>query len=54
MLGNADAAVQAYERYIALAPKAKDVPKVRKRTALLRANPGAAGPRKAANGGTAP
>jgi regulator of sirC expression with transglutaminase-like and TPR domain len=54
MLGSADAAVQAYERYVALAPKAKDVPKVRKRIALLRANPGAAGPRKAANGGTAP
>jgi tetratricopeptide (TPR) repeat protein len=48
MLGNADAAVQAYERYIALAPKAKDVPKVRKRIALLRANPAAAGPRKPA------
>ena len=48
MLRNADAAVQAYERYIALAPKAKDVPKVRKRIALLRANPDAAGPRKPA------
>jgi tetratricopeptide (TPR) repeat protein len=54
MLGNADAAVQAYERYLALAPNAKDVAKVRKRIALLRANPGAAGPRKAANAGTAP
>ena len=46
MLGNADAAIQAYERYIALAPKAKDVPRVRKRIALLRANPGATGPKK--------
>ncbi len=54
MLGNADAAVQAYERYIALAPKAADVPKVRKRIAMLRANPSAAGPRKPANGVTAP
>src|SRR4051794_36544636 len=47
MLGNADAAVQAYERYVALAPKANDVSKVRKRIAMLRANPGAAGPKKA-------
>lgn len=46
MLGNADAAIQAYERYIALAPKANDVPRVRKRIALLRANPGATGPTK--------
>jgi tetratricopeptide (TPR) repeat protein len=47
MMRNAEAAVQAYERYIALAPKAKDVPKVRRRIALLRANPDAAGPKKA-------
>jgi tetratricopeptide (TPR) repeat protein len=46
MLGNADAAIQAYERYIALAPRAKDVPKVRKRIALLRANPAAVGPKR--------
>jgi tetratricopeptide (TPR) repeat protein len=54
MLGNADAAIQAYEHYIALAPKAKDVPRVRKRIALLRANPGATGPAKPATGVTPP
>jgi tetratricopeptide (TPR) repeat protein len=54
MLGNADAAIQAYERYIALAPKAKDVAKVRRRIALLRANPGATGPSKPATGVTPP
>jgi tetratricopeptide (TPR) repeat protein len=47
MLGNADAAIQAYERYLALAPKAKDVPRIRKRIALLRANPAAVGAKKA-------
>jgi tetratricopeptide (TPR) repeat protein len=36
MLGNADAAVQAYERYLALAPKAKDFAKVRERIKRLR------------------
>lgn len=46
MMGDADAAVQAYERYILLAPKAKDVPRVRKRIALLRANPGSVGTKK--------
>jgi tetratricopeptide (TPR) repeat protein len=46
MLGEADAAIQAYERYLLLAPKAKDVPKVRKRIALLRANPAGVGPKK--------
>ena len=44
-LGNIDAAIQAYERYIALAPNAKDVPKVRKKIAFLRANPAPSGPR---------
>ena len=53
-LGNADAAIQAYERYIALAPKAKDVAQVRKRIALLRANPAAPGPPRAAAGVTPP
>jgi tetratricopeptide (TPR) repeat protein len=36
MLGNTDAAVQAYERYLALAPKAKDFAKVRERITRLR------------------
>jgi tetratricopeptide (TPR) repeat protein len=36
MLGNTDAAVQAYERYLALAPKANDVAKVRERIKSLR------------------
>ena len=35
-LGNADAAVQAYERYLALAPKAKDFAEVRERIKRLR------------------
>jgi tetratricopeptide (TPR) repeat protein len=35
-LGNADAAVQAYERYLALAPKAKDAAEVRERIKKLR------------------
>ncbi len=46
MAGNADAAIQAYERYLLLAPKAKDVERIRKRIALLRANPGLAGGKK--------
>ena len=36
MLGNTDAAVQAYERYLALAPKAKDFARVRERIKRLR------------------
>lgn len=35
-LGNTDGAVQAYERYLALAPKAKDSAKVRERIKQLR------------------
>jgi tetratricopeptide (TPR) repeat protein len=35
-LGNADAAVQAYERYLALAPRARDGATVRRRIKLLR------------------
>ncbi|WP_028067362.1 tetratricopeptide repeat protein [Solirubrobacter soli] len=38
-LGNADAAVQAYERYLALDPKAKDAGKVRARIQRLREGP---------------
>jgi tetratricopeptide (TPR) repeat protein len=40
-MGNADAAVQAYERYLALVPKASDAEKIRKRIKRLRS--GAAG-----------
>jgi len=39
LLGNADAAVQAYERYLALVPKATDAEKVRRRIKRLRAAP---------------
>jgi tetratricopeptide (TPR) repeat protein len=35
-LGNIDAAIQAYERYLALAPKASDAERVRKAIKLLR------------------
>jgi tetratricopeptide (TPR) repeat protein len=35
-LGNKDAAVQAYERYLLMAPKAKDAANVRKRIRFLR------------------
>ena len=36
LLGNTDAAVQAYERYLALDPKARDAEKVRRRIQRLR------------------
>jgi tetratricopeptide (TPR) repeat protein len=39
-LGNADAAVQAYERYLALAPQARDSAAVRRRIKLLREGDG--------------
>jgi hypothetical protein len=39
LLGNADGAVQAYERYLALDPKAKDTEKVRRRIQRLREGP---------------
>jgi tetratricopeptide (TPR) repeat protein len=39
MLGNVDAAVQAYERYLALDPKATDGEKVRRRIQRLREGP---------------
>jgi regulator of sirC expression with transglutaminase-like and TPR domain len=35
-LGETDAAIQAYERYLTLLPKAKDAAKVRQHIKLLR------------------
>jgi tetratricopeptide (TPR) repeat protein len=45
-MGNADAAVQAYERYLALAPKATDAEKVRRRIKHLREAPAGTGLKK--------
>jgi tetratricopeptide (TPR) repeat protein len=45
--GNADGAVQAYERYLVLAPKATDAAKVRTRIQLLQARPAGGAPLKA-------
>ena len=42
LLGNVDAAVQAYERYLALDPRAKDAEKVRGRIKRLRDQPSGA------------
>lgn len=45
-LGNAEAAVQAYERYLVLAPKAKDAAKVRTRIQHLHERPAGGAPLK--------